>query len=156
MTHVSCNSNKYSERAISLNLQIDAPYGCALLDYPKRPKLYSTNTKIKKTNPVSVIGIISGAGLCIAGIAIESDHLQTRTEEDGELDLSALLSFLFGVGILSIGIQNLYNYVPNTYLNYQNEIKNKDLLRDWKSDCQRIDFLNNRIKNTFTIKFKIK
>lgn len=158
LTHVSCRNNRYSQDITPLKLEISAPYGYKLLEYPTKPELLRTDLKLKieKVNPVSFLYFVLGVGLSVGGIsyAIENDLFGTGGDN---VAITTGLLLGGGIGFISLGANNYYKYkyIPDTTQNYENNRENDYQLTNWRHNCQRTDKRNKLIKNTFTVKIML-
>jgi hypothetical protein len=141
LAHIGSNTNKYSYKELLLKMNVEAPYGYELEDYPTKPLLYPTNITKEIFKPLPFVCTVAGGCILVAGIATE-----INSENNGKLMMA------IGVLILMISYQNIYKYVPDTETNDLNKRLNQDMLETWMQEYDRAEAHNSLVKATFRIR----
>jgi len=137
-------------------MNIDAPYGYELEDYPEKPNLFRTDLTKNIIQPLPLVGFVVGCGLLLAGIAIELDYQYGEGEIDQEKLTTGRGMLAIGVGVAILGWEYLYERVPDNEKNTQNERLNEELQRRWRQECGYVQRQNDLIRTTFRIRFSLR
>jgi len=137
-------------------MEIDAPYGCKLKDYPSKPQLYPTDIYKSVVQPLPLLGTIVGTGLLIGGAVTflsnqKNGHVINQQKENGA---RAMLAIGFVLDLFSA--PEINTYVPDNEKNNENKSLNEEFMYKWQQEYNRIENINNLIKATFTIRFNTK
>jgi len=156
LTHISSRTNHYSEGRLPLKMDIDAPYGYTLKDYPEKPNLFRTDLTKQITRPLAFAVFVVGCGLLLAGSAFEIDIQYSEGEIFQVEETSAHALLAIGISAAILGYEYLYERVSDDEKNAQNARFNKELLRRWRQEHDHVQRQNELTRATFTIRFSLR
>uniref|UniRef100_UPI0032179F3E hypothetical protein n=1 Tax=uncultured Draconibacterium sp. TaxID=1573823 RepID=UPI0032179F3E len=180
-SHTAFTTNRYSEKRRGFKVEINTPYGYEFKSYPEYPSMIScpeepvplrTNYRVKKTSKTAILGFIAGIGAAVAGLYYDKNM---DSNSYGENDIRTGQWIAMGGGAVSLfSACNFSYYIPNTDLNNKNEqtnfinmekyekkiseIANTNNRRkaNWEKQKLEIDEFNSLVRNTVTIKIRLK